>query len=63
MSEFADKLIQEMGSSIKDEDETINSSMRGKGWTKLGKSVQSIFNRTPYFSYLLGCIITGKIVF
>ena len=60
VSEFADKLIQEMGGSVKDErDEPQKFSIPVKNWTKMGNNIQSIINITPYFKYLLGSFMPG----
>ena len=60
VSEFADKLIQSMGGAVNDEDNFGRASIYVKNWAKLGASVQSIINITPYFSYLHGAFIEGK---
>ena len=60
MSEFADKLIQVMGGSVKNEDEESLQSLHPKNWEKLGEKVQSIVNTPPYFSYMLGSLPTGN---
>lgn len=60
-SEFADKLIREMGGSVKDEnDEIVQFSLHAKSWRKLGDKVQSIVNTTPYFSYMLGSLSSDE---
>ena len=60
MSEFADKLIQVMGGSVKNEDEESLQTLHPKNWEKLGEKVQSIVNTPPYFSYMLGSLPTGN---
>ena len=60
MSEFADKLIQVMGGSVKNEDEESLQTLHPKNWEKLGDKVQSIINTPPYFSYMLGSLPTGN---
>ena len=60
MSEFADKLIQVMGGSLKNEDEESLQTLHPKNWEKLGEKVQSIVNTPPYFSYMLGSLPTGN---
>lgn len=59
VSEFADKLIQVMGGSVKNEDEESLQTLHPKNWEKLGDKVQSIINTPPYFSYMLGSLPTG----
>ena len=60
MSEFADKLIQVMGGSVKNVDEESLQTLHPKNWEKLGDKVQSIINTPPYFSYMLGSLPTGN---
>ena len=60
MSEFADKLIQVMGGSVKNVDEESLQTLHPKNWEKLGEKVQSIINTPPYFSYMLGSLPTGN---
>ena len=49
-----------MGGAVNDEDNFGRSSIYVKNWAKLGASVQSIINITPYFSYLHGAFVEGK---
>ena len=60
MSEFADKLIQVMGGSVKNVDEESLQTLHPKNWERLGEKVQSIINTPPYFSYMLGSLPTGN---
>merc|ERR1712218_145773 len=59
VSEFADKLIQLMGGSVKNEDEDPGyCPLSSKNWSRLGNTVHSIVNTTPHLKYLLGSMHT-----